>query len=301
MEETKGLIFDIQRFSLHDGPGIRTTVFLKGCPLSCVWCHNPESRSSAPEIAFYRAKCIGCGRCVEACPNDALGFGEERIDRAKCRVCGECVQVCPSEAVQMAGRVTTISEILGVAMRDQPFYTRSGGGVTLSGGEPLHQFEFSHSLLAALKDHGLHTAVETCGLSPWERIAGLLPFTDLFLYDIKVVSSTKHQELCKADNSTILDNARKLAAKDVEIVFRTPIIPGLNDTPDDLRRLGEFILSLPGERKLELMPYHRIGSGKYEALGERYPLFDIEAPDNLDEQKAALTSMGVKLVFPNNH
>ena len=198
----------------------------------------------------------------------------------------------------MAGRVTIVSEVLGMAMRDQPFYTRSGGGVTLSGGEPLNQYDFSHSLLEAFKDHGLHTAVETCGLGPWERIAGLAPLTDLFLYDIKVVDPMKHQELCKADNSTILDNARKLAANDVKIIFRTPIIPGLNDTLDDLRRLGEFILSLPGERQLELMPYHRIGSGKYQALGMQYPLIHIEAPDNLDEQKAALTSMGVKLVSP---
>jgi pyruvate formate lyase activating enzyme len=299
MEEAKGLIFDIQRFSLHDGPGIRTTVFLKECPLSCVWCHNPESRSDRPEIAFYRAKCIGCERCIEVCTNNALILDEAHIDRAKCRVCGECVRACPSEALQMAGRVATVSDVLAAVMRDQPFYEKSAGGVTLSGGEPLHQYEFSYSLLEAFKDHGLHTAVETCGLSPWERIAGLAPHTDLFLYDIKVMDPAKHQELCKADNSTILDNARKLAAKDVEIVFRTPIIPGLNDTPDDLRRLGEFILSLPGERQLELMPYHRIGSGKYEALGMQYPLVDIQAPDNLDEQRTALISMGVKLVPPS--
>ena len=298
MEEAKGLIFDIQRFSLHDGPGIRTTVFFKGCPLSCVWCHNPESRSDRPEIAFYKAKCIGCGRCVEVCTSNAVSRDGERVDRAKCRVCGECVRACPSEALQMAGRVVAVSDVLGTAMRDQPFYEKSAGGVTLSGGEPLHQYEFSYSLLEAFKDHGLHTAVETCGLGPWERIAGLLPLTDLFLYDIKVMDPAKHQELCKADNSTILDNARKLAAKDVEIIFRTPIIPGLNDTPDDLRRLGEFILSLPGERKLELMPYHRIGSGKYEALGMQYPLVDIEAPDNLDEQKATLISPGRKAGFP---
>ena len=298
MEEAKGLIFDIQRFSLHDGPGIRTTVFLKGCPLSCLWCHNPESRSDRPEIVFYRAKCIGCGRCIEVCTNNALVSDEEHVDRTKCRVCGECVRACPSEALQMAGRVVAVSDVLAAVMRDEPFYRRSGGGVTLSGGEPLYQYEFSYSLLAALKDHGLHTAVETCGLSPWERIAGLAPLTDLFLYDIKVMDPAKHEKLCKADNSTILDNARMLSAEAVEIIFRTPIIPGLNDTPDDLRRLGEFILSLPGERKLELMPYHRIGSGKYEALGLQYPLVDLEAPDNLDEQRTALTSMGVKLVSP---
>ena len=296
MEETTGLIFDIQRFSLHDGPGIRTTVFLKGCPLRCLWCHNPESRSSSPEIAFYKAKCIGCGRCAEACPNDSLLSGDERIDRVKCRVCGECVQVCPSEALQMVGRVATVSEILSTAMRDKPFYEKSGGGVTLSGGEPLQQYEFSRALLEACRDHGLHTVVETCGLDSWERVAGLASPTDLFLYDIKVVDSKKHEKLCKADNSIILENARRLAAEGTEMIFRTPIVPGLNDASDDLRLLGEFILSLPGGQKLELMPYHRIGSGKYEALGMRYPLADTESPDNLDEQKAVLAGIGVRLI-----
>lgn len=296
MKETKGLISDIQRFSLHDGPAIRTTVFLKGCPLTCLWCHNPESRSGRPEIAFYKAKCIACGRCAKACSNNSLIPGDERIDRVKCRVCGECVQLCPSEALQIVGRYATVSEVLGVVARDEPFYDKSGGGVTLSGGEPFFQYEFSYSLLKAFKDYGLHTAVETCGFSSWKKVAGLAQLTDFFLYDIKVVDASKHKELCNVDNSVILDNARKLAAGGVEIIYRTPIIPGLNDDPDDLRGLGEFILSLPGKQKLELMPYHRIGSGKYEALGVQYPLADIEAPDNLDEQKAALTSMGVELV-----
>ena len=296
MEETKGLIFDIQRFSLHDGPGIRTTVFLKGCPLACLWCHNPESRSCAPEIAFYKAKCIGCGRCADACRHDALLPGDDRIDRSKCRVCGKCAGVCPSEALRMVGRVATVSEILGTAMRDAAFYERSGGGVTLSGGEPLQQYEFSRALLKALREHGLHTAVDTCGLGSWESVAGLASLADLFLYDIKVVDSAKHERLCKADNSIILDNARRLAAEGMEIIFRTPIMPGLNDAPDDLRLLGEFILSLPGEQKLELLPYHRIGRGKYEALGMRYPLDDASAPDGLDAQKAVLAAMGVRLI-----
>lgn len=297
MEETKGLIFDIQRFSLHDGPGIRTTVFLKGCPLACLWCHNPESRSSAPEIAFYKAKCIGCLRCADACRHDALIPNDDRIDRSKCRVCGKCAGVCPSEALRMVGRVATVSEILDTAMRDAAFYERSGGGVTLSGGEPLRQYEFSRALLKALREHGLHTAVDTCGLGSWESVAGLASLADLFLYDIKVVDSAKHERLCGADNSIILENARRLAAEGMEIIFRTPIMPGLNDDSDDLRLLGEFILSLPGDRKLELLPYHRIGSGKYEALGMRDPLAGADAPDDLDAQKAVLAAMGVELVI----
>ncbi len=296
MEEPTGLVFDIQRFSLHDGPGIRTTVFLKGCPMRCLWCHNPESLSDKPEIAFYKAKCIDCGRCAEACPNQALGPGDRRIDRAKCRACGECVRACPAEALQMIGRLSTLSQTLDEVMRDEPFYASSGGGVTISGGEPLHQYEFSYSLLAACKRQGLHTAVETSGLGSWEKVKGLAAVTDLFLYDVKVVDPKKHKKLCRSENSVIVDNARKLAQDGVRIIYRTPIIPGLNDSADDLRNLGELILSLPGEPKLELMPYHSIGSGKYEALGMRNALSELNVPYDLDEQKAVLASMGVTLI-----
>ncbi len=296
MQEIKGLIFDIQRLSLHDGPGIRTTVFLKGCPLRCLWCHNPESRSSTPQIAFYKTKCIGCGRCIQACTNDAIVQNEQRIDRAKCKACGGCAEACPSEALQLIGRVANVAEVLKTVMRDEPFYSSSGGGVTLSGGEPLHQFEFSHALLKAFKENGLHTAVETCGHGPWTKLRELAELTDLFLYDIKVIDPEKHKKLCGVDNAVPLENARRLAELDIEVIYRTPIVPGLNDSGDDLRLLGEFILSLPSERKLALMPYHGIGSGKYEALAMEYPLADIESPEHLDQQSAVLAGMGVQLV-----
>ncbi|MHB1000820.1 MAG: glycyl-radical enzyme activating protein [Armatimonadota bacterium] len=294
--QTEGLIFDIQRFSIHDGPGIRTTVFLKGCPLNCAWCHNPESQYNKPEIAFYSHKCIGCGRCFKSCVNGGIIPGDEHIDRAKCVVCGACAKLCPPEALRLIGRVAPVDEVVGVVMRDQPFYKTSGGGATISGGEPLFQYEFSRCLLRALKENGLHTAIETCGLASWEKVSGLAEFTDLFLYDIKVIDAAKHKSLCGVDNALIMQNARRLAETGKEILIRTPIIPGCNDSPDDIRALGEFVLSLSGQRKLELMPYHKIGSGKYEALGRTYRLPDVEAPESMDGYKGILIDIGVELV-----
>ena len=257
----------------------------------------PQSRVpiGASQIAFYKTKCIGCGRCAKACPNDAIMTGDERLDRQRCRICGACAGTCPSEALKMIGRTATVSEILAVVMRDDPFYRTSGGGVTLSGGEPLYQYEFSVALLRAFKDNALHTAVETSGYSPWEKLAGFALHTDLFLYDIKVVDAQKHGRLCHADNTVILANARKLVETGAHVIFRTPIVPGMNDTRDDLRLLAEFILSLHGEQEIELMPYHSIGSGKYDALGMLYPLPDVDVPDSLEAQKARLLSLGVKL------
>ena len=296
ISEATGLIFDIQRFSIHDGPGIRTTVFLKGCPLNCLWCHNPESQANKPQLAFYAHKCIGCGRCVKACTNEAIIADDAHVDRERCVVCGACAKACPSETLRLIGRTASVDEVTAVVIRDVPFYKTSAGGATISGGEPLFQYEFSLALLKDFKANGLHTAIETSGLASWERIQGLAEFTDLFLYDLKVIDLEKHKSLCGVDNTLILENALRLAVTGAEIIFRTPIVPGCNDSPDDICELGEFVLSLPGSQSLELMPYHKIGSGKYEALGREYHLPDTETPESLDAYKQALIDMGVNVV-----
>ena len=294
--QPEGWIFDIQRFCIHDGPGIRTTVFLKGCPLCCLWCHNPESRQRQPQLAFYISKCIGCGQCIEVCPNEAILQGEERVDREACQICGACAGECPAEALKLIGWKATVDEVVDVVMRDLPFYKTSEGGVTLSGGEPFAQPEYIVALLEACKINGLHTALETAGMTTWERIETARPFIDLFLFDLKVIDPERHTRLCGVDNAPVLDNARRLSAAGAQVMFRTPMIPGYNDSPEDLRLLGEFILSLPSKHTLELMPYHRIGSGKYESLGMAYSLTDVEPPESLESYSAILADAGVTVV-----
>lgn len=280
---TVGRIFDIQRFSIHDGPGIRTTVFMKGCPLRCVWCHNPEGISGEPLLSFLPNKCIGCGYCLRVCPEGAHRLdndGTHVIDRARCTVCGKCTEECYAGALELVGREATVQEVLDEVLRDKPFYETSGGGMTLSGGEPLTQLEFTAALLEGGQRSDLHCAVETCGHVDFARFERILPDTDLFLYDIKETDPERHVEYTGVDNARILQNLRKLHDRGAAVLVRLPIIPGLNDRDDHFRALAKLAESLPGLEGFEVLPYHRLGTSKLERFGiEDDPLGDVEPPE----------------------
>ena len=264
-----GLIFEIQRFSIHDGPGIRTTVFLKGCPLNCLWCHNPEGLTREPLLSFLPSRCVGCGYCFRVCPEGAHAMrGETHVlDRARCRVCGKCVAECHAGALELVGREVAVEEVLAEVLADKPFYETSGGGMTLSGGEPLMQPDFAEALLKAAKSEGLHNAVETCGFAEWERFERLLPWVDLFLFDLKETEPERHAELTGAPLAPILRNLCDLYARGAKVLLRLPVVPGYNDRPEHFEAVGAICRDMPDLLGVEVMPYHRLGEGKRERLG----------------------------------
>lgn len=280
-----GTIFNIQRFSIHDGPGIRTTVFLKGCPLRCFWCHNPEGLHKPVEIQFYGSRCIGCGECVRACVHGAQVLDENgRIyHRERCVVCGECVETCFAEGLQLVGREVSVEQVVTEVLLDRAFYANSDGGVTLSGGEPLLQPEFSLALLAACQTAGVHTALETTTYCAWETLERTLSLTDLYLVDIKHMDPGKHQAVTGVPNRRILANIRRLAATGKPIIFRVPVVPDVNDTPEEIAEIARFVCELSASRaegfnglSLELLPFHRLAGEKYTSLGIEYRAAHLE-------------------------
>lgn len=261
-EAIRGVVFDIQRYSLHDGPGIRTTVFLKGCPMRCAWCENPESIQANPQLAFYHNRCAGCGTCQPACPFQAIDLAKpERIDWERCNNCGRCAEACPSGALQLIGRYMTVEEVVQQVRRDRLFYEQSGGGVTVSGGEPTRQYDFLAALLQAFKGEGLHTVLETNGLLAWKKLQALTRWVDLIYLDLKGIDPTLHRQQTGVDNRLILSNARRLMAAGQDVVFRLPLIPGLNSAPHQLDLLTRFLDDI-GAREVHLLPYHKSGEDK---------------------------------------
>lgn len=274
----KAIFFDIQRNSFVDGPGIRTTVFFKGCNLKCAWCHNPESQSAKPQMMFYKDKCTGCGKCKSVCP----------YHLEQCELCGKCTLYCPVDARKVCGKEHTVDEVLKEVLKDKAFYETSGGGVTFSGGECMLQIDFLAEILKKCKENGIHTAVDTAGHIPFESFEKILPYTDLFLYDIKIFDSQKHKQYVGVGNELILENLKKLFERKVKLWIRIPIIPDVNDSIEEIQKIKDFLKTIGTPEKIELLPYHAMGENKYRAIGKEPQIFKTPDAENMKRLKEIL-------------
>jgi len=311
-----GLVFNIQKYSIQDGPGIRTTVFFKGCPLACWWCHNPESQSAEPELIVVETRCIQCGQCREVCPQTKKGSGvlsEEDLHRSKadrsgdasgnktpdpffqCTRCGACVAACPTEARQLVGRRMTVAEVLAEVLKDRIIYDESGGGATFSGGEPLMQPQFLLGLLEACRKEGVHTALDTCGYAPREQLLAAARLADLILYDLKIMDDYRHRECTGVSNGLILENLEALGRAHGNIWLRVPLIPGFNDDADELESIARFARTIGGVRQVNLLPYHETGLHKFARLGKTYRPGKLPPPsaESLEQAAGAFRALGL--------
>lgn len=287
----KALIFDIKKFAIHDGPGIRTTIFFKGCNLHCPWCHNPESINSYPEVVFFPERCIGCGRCLEACESGALRLVEGKVlyQKPLCQSCGRCAEACYASARVIYGKWMTLEEVMGEILKDKPFYENSGGGATFSGGEPLLYPEFVSALAELCHENGVTVAIDTAGAVRWSAFEAVIPHTDYFLVDLKMMNPKLHTKYCGASLELIVENLERLSANGARIFIRVPIVPGYTDSEENLREIAHFASRLRGVECVELLPYHRLGEDKYRRLGRPYPLEGTPAPS--PEKLEQLASM----------
>lgn len=301
MRNIKATIFDIQKFSVHDGPGIRTLIFMKGCPLTCLWCSNPESQSGVPELTYLEEKCLHCNKCLKVCPSNAISVKGNRLvlDKSLCNLCGECVEVCYAGARKVFGMVVDVDYIMKEIEKDTLFYRNSGGGVTFGGGEPLLYPDFISAVANRCLSEGIPVAIETCGFTPWRNFEKILDNIDLVMFDVKHMDPKRHKELCGRSNQLILDNLKRLSQRDdVEVVVRVPIIPGLNDTENNVNNTARFVASLNGNIKgVEILPYHKFGEKKYERLGRKYTLKGLKIPsdEHMQDIKGTMEGYGLNI------
>ena len=294
----KRCVLSITRMTVHNGPGIRTLVLFKGCPLRCLWCSTPESQKPEPEIALYPDRCIQCEQCVYSCPQKAINLvdGMVRIDRSKCNACGKCVQDCYSEAIQILGQMMSVEELVEEAKKDSIIYRHSHGGVTLSGGEPLLDPDFVSQLIKALKEEGINVGVDTCGYVPWKNIQDTLANIDFFLWDIKHMDPEKHKELTGVSNELILDNLKAVSGSGTPLYIRVPVIPGYNDSEENIRALCDFVRGLTSVQEVDLLPLHHLGESRYKSLDRPYPLANVSfiPNDTMQALKRLVESYGLK-------